>query len=130
MPVAIAAITSCTNTSNPTVMVGAALGLFAYVAGRADFSTYLFMPHIPGAGELTVVCAAVAGAGLGFLWFNAYPAEIENLLGSHPAVKDVAASVIITDAVAISAIGGMAPMCTSPSWARRRSCCRGRSRTP
>jgi phospho-N-acetylmuramoyl-pentapeptide-transferase len=60
----------------PTVMVGAALGLFAYVAGRADFSTYLFMPHIPGAGELTVVCAAIAGAGLGFLWFNAYPAEV------------------------------------------------------
>jgi phospho-N-acetylmuramoyl-pentapeptide-transferase len=60
----------------PTVMVGAALGIFAYVAGRADFSTYLFVPHIPGAGELTVVCAAVAGAGLGFLWFNAYPAEV------------------------------------------------------
>ena len=60
----------------PTVMVGAALGVFAYVTGRADFSTYLFLPHIPGAGELTVFCAAIAGAGLGFLWFNAYPAEV------------------------------------------------------
>jgi phospho-N-acetylmuramoyl-pentapeptide-transferase len=50
----------------PTVMVGAALGLFAYVAGRADFSTYLFMPHIPGAGELTVVCAAIAGPAWAF----------------------------------------------------------------
>ncbi len=60
----------------PTVMVGGALGIFAYVTGRADFSTYLFLPHIPGAGELTVFCAAIAGAGLGFLWFNAYPAEV------------------------------------------------------
>jgi phospho-N-acetylmuramoyl-pentapeptide-transferase len=60
----------------PTVMVGSALGVFAYVAGHAVFSKYLGFPHIPGAGELTVVCAAVAGAGLAFLWFNAYPAEV------------------------------------------------------
>ncbi|MDO8347674.1 MAG: phospho-N-acetylmuramoyl-pentapeptide-transferase [Rugosibacter sp.] len=60
----------------PTVLVGAALGLFAYVAGNAVFSKYLLLPHIPGAGELTVFCAALAGAGLGFLWFNAYPAEV------------------------------------------------------
>jgi phospho-N-acetylmuramoyl-pentapeptide-transferase len=60
----------------PTVLVGAALGLFAYVAGNAVFSKYLLLPHIPGAGELTVFCAAIAGAGLGFLWFNAYPAEV------------------------------------------------------
>ncbi|HTJ96978.1 MAG TPA: phospho-N-acetylmuramoyl-pentapeptide-transferase [Rhodocyclaceae bacterium] len=60
----------------PTVMVGAALGLFAYVAGNAVFSKYLLLPYIPGAGELTVFCAALAGAGLGFLWFNAYPAEV------------------------------------------------------
>lgn len=60
----------------PTVLIGAALGLFTYVAGNAVFSKYLLLPHIPGAGELTVFCAAIAGAGLGFLWFNAYPAEV------------------------------------------------------
>ena len=60
----------------PTVLVGAALGLFAYVAGNAVFAKYLVLPHVPGAGELTVFCAALAGAGLGFLWFNAYPAEV------------------------------------------------------
>jgi phospho-N-acetylmuramoyl-pentapeptide-transferase len=60
----------------PTVMVGSALGVFAYVAGHAVFSRYLGFPHIPGAGELTVLCAAMAGAGLAFLWFNAYPAEV------------------------------------------------------
>ena len=60
----------------PTVMIGAALGLFAYVAGNAVYAKYLFLPYIPGAGELTVFCGALAGAGLGFLWFNAYPAEV------------------------------------------------------
>ncbi|HEY1181391.1 MAG TPA: phospho-N-acetylmuramoyl-pentapeptide-transferase [Rhodocyclaceae bacterium] len=60
----------------PTVLVGSALGIFAYVAGNAVFSKYLLLPYIPGAGELTVFCAALAGAGLGFLWFNAYPAEV------------------------------------------------------
>ena len=60
----------------PTVLVGSALGIFAYVAGNAVFSKYLLLPYIPGAGELTVFCAAMAGAGLGFLWFNAYPAEV------------------------------------------------------
>ena len=60
----------------PTVLVGAALGIFTYVAGNAVFSKYLLLPYIPGAGELTVFCAALAGAGLGFLWFNAYPAEV------------------------------------------------------
>ena len=60
----------------PTVMVGSALGIFAYVAGNAVFSKYLLLPYIPGAGELTVFCGALAGAGLGFLWFNAYPAEV------------------------------------------------------
>ena len=60
----------------PTVMVGSALGVFAYVAGNAIYSRYLGFPLIPGAGELTVVCAALSGAGLAFLWFNAYPAEV------------------------------------------------------
>ena len=60
----------------PTVMIGAALGLFAYATGNAVFARYLLIPHIPGAGELMVFCGALAGAGLGFLWFNAYPAEV------------------------------------------------------
>ncbi len=60
----------------PTVIVGSALGVFAYVVGRADWARYLLFPHIPGAGELVVVCGAIAGAGLAFLWFNAYPAEV------------------------------------------------------
>jgi phospho-N-acetylmuramoyl-pentapeptide-transferase len=60
----------------PTVMVGSALGVFAYVAGHAVFSKYLGFPYIPGAGELTIICGALAGAGLAFLWFNAYPAEV------------------------------------------------------
>jgi phospho-N-acetylmuramoyl-pentapeptide-transferase len=60
----------------PTVLVGTALGIFAYVAGNAVYSKYLLLPFIPGAGELAVFCGALAGAGLGFLWFNAYPAEV------------------------------------------------------
>lgn len=60
----------------PTVLIGSALGIFAYVIGRADYSKYLFFPHIPGAGELLVFCAAISGAGLAFLWFNAYPAQV------------------------------------------------------
>ncbi|MGA1693299.1 MAG: phospho-N-acetylmuramoyl-pentapeptide-transferase [Burkholderiaceae bacterium] len=60
----------------PTVLVAAALGVFAYVAGHAVFSKYLLLPFIPGSGELTVFCAAMVGAGLAFLWFNAYPATV------------------------------------------------------
>jgi phospho-N-acetylmuramoyl-pentapeptide-transferase len=60
----------------PTVIIGGALGIFAYVVGRADYARYLLFPHIPGAGELVIVCAAISGAGLAFLWFNAYPAEV------------------------------------------------------
>lgn len=60
----------------PASMVGAALGVFAYVVGRADFSKYLLFPYIPGAGEVAIICAAIAGAGLAFLWFNAYPAQV------------------------------------------------------
>jgi phospho-N-acetylmuramoyl-pentapeptide-transferase len=60
----------------PSVLVGAALGVFAYVTGNAVFSKYLLIPHIPGAGELTVFCGAIAGAGLAFLWYNAYPAQV------------------------------------------------------
>ncbi|NDH31022.1 MAG: phospho-N-acetylmuramoyl-pentapeptide-transferase, partial [Betaproteobacteria bacterium] len=53
-----------------------ALGIFAYVTGHAVFAKYLLIPHVPGAGELTVFCGALAGAGLAFLWFNAYPAQV------------------------------------------------------
>ncbi|MFM9836376.1 MAG: phospho-N-acetylmuramoyl-pentapeptide-transferase [Methylophilaceae bacterium] len=60
----------------PTVMVGSALAIFSYVAGHVYFSKYLGIPYVAGAGELMVFCAAMAGAGLGFLWFNAYPAEV------------------------------------------------------
>jgi phospho-N-acetylmuramoyl-pentapeptide-transferase len=60
----------------PTVMVGSALGLFAYLTGSATYSKYLFIPHIPGAGELIIFCGAMAGAGLAFLWFNAHPAQV------------------------------------------------------
>ena len=60
----------------PTVLVAGALGIFAYASGHAVFSQYLGIPSIPGAGELAIVCAAVAGAGLGFLWFNTYPAQV------------------------------------------------------
>jgi phospho-N-acetylmuramoyl-pentapeptide-transferase len=60
----------------PASMIGAALGIFAYVIGRADFSRYLLFPFIPGAGELVIICAAIAGSGLAFLWFNAYPAQV------------------------------------------------------
>ncbi len=60
----------------PASMIGAALGIFAYVVGRADFSRYLLFPFIPGAGELVIICAAIAGSGLAFLWFNAYPAQV------------------------------------------------------
>jgi phospho-N-acetylmuramoyl-pentapeptide-transferase len=60
----------------PTVLVGTALGIIAYLTGRADFSEYLHIPYVPGSGELAVFCGAIAGAGLGFLWFNTYPAQV------------------------------------------------------
>jgi phospho-N-acetylmuramoyl-pentapeptide-transferase len=60
----------------PVVMVGSALGVFAYITGNAVYSKYLLFPHIPGTGELLVFCAAMAGAGLAFLWFNTHPAQV------------------------------------------------------
>jgi phospho-N-acetylmuramoyl-pentapeptide-transferase len=60
----------------PTVLVAGALGIFAYASGHAEFARYLGIPRIPGAGELAIVCGALAGAGLGFLWFNTYPAQV------------------------------------------------------
>jgi phospho-N-acetylmuramoyl-pentapeptide-transferase len=60
----------------PTVMVGSALGIIAYLVGNAKFALYLHIPYVPGTGELVVFCSALAGAGLGFLWFNTYPAQV------------------------------------------------------
>jgi phospho-N-acetylmuramoyl-pentapeptide-transferase len=60
----------------PTVMVGGALGIFAYVAGHVNFANYLAIPYVPGAGEIAVMSGAIVGAGLGFLWFNTYPAQV------------------------------------------------------
>jgi len=60
----------------PTVMVGSALGIIAYLTGNVNFADYLQIPYIAGSGELAVFCGAMAGAGLGFLWFNTYPAQV------------------------------------------------------
>lgn len=60
----------------PTVLVGSALGVIAYLSGHAEFSRYLHIPFIPGAGELVIFCGALGGSGLGFLWFNTYPAQV------------------------------------------------------
>jgi phospho-N-acetylmuramoyl-pentapeptide-transferase len=93
----------------PTAMIAGALGIFAYAMGRADFSSYLLMPHIPGAGELTVICAAVVGAGLGFLWFNAYPAEV--FMGDVGALALGAAlgaiAVIVRQEIVLAIMGGV-----------------------
>jgi len=60
----------------PTVMISGALGVFAYLSGHVYFSEYLNIPYIPGVGEVTIVAGALVGAGLGFLWFNAHPAQV------------------------------------------------------
>ena len=60
----------------PTVLVGSALGIIAYVTGHVEFSEYLHIPYVAGTGELVVFCGAMAGAGVGFLWFNTYPAMV------------------------------------------------------
>jgi phospho-N-acetylmuramoyl-pentapeptide-transferase len=93
----------------PTVMIGSALGLFAYVAGHAVFSKYLGFPYIPGAGELAVICGAIAGAGLAFLWFNAYPAEV--FMGDVGALALGAAlgtiAVIVRQEIVLFIMGGV-----------------------
>ncbi|HEX4044390.1 MAG TPA: phospho-N-acetylmuramoyl-pentapeptide-transferase [Gammaproteobacteria bacterium] len=60
----------------PAIMISGALGIFAYVSGNFNFANYLAIPYVPGAGEIVVFCAALVGAGLGFLWFNTYPAQV------------------------------------------------------
>jgi phospho-N-acetylmuramoyl-pentapeptide-transferase len=93
----------------PTVMVAAALGIFAYVAGHLYFSRYLGVPYVAGAGELMVFCAAMAGAGLGFLWFNAYPAEV--FMGDVGALALGAAlgivAVIVRQEIILFIMGGV-----------------------
>jgi phospho-N-acetylmuramoyl-pentapeptide-transferase len=93
----------------PTVMVASALAIFAYVAGHVEFSRYLGVPHIPGAGELAVFCAAIAGAGLSFLWFNAYPAEV--FMGDVGALALGAAlgvvAVIVRQELVLFIMGGV-----------------------
>ena len=93
----------------PTVLVGSALGIFAYVAGNAVYSKYLLMPYIPGAGEVVVFCGALAGAGLGFLWFNAYPAEV--FMGDVGALALGAAlgtiAVIVRQEIVLFIMGGV-----------------------
>lgn len=93
----------------PVVMVGSALGVFAYVTGSAVFSKYLFLPYIPGAGELLIFCAAMAGAGLAFLWFNTHPAQV--FMGDVGALALGAAlgtvAVIVRQEIVLAIMGGI-----------------------
>ena len=93
----------------PVVMVGSALGVFAYVTGSAVFSKYLFFPHIPGAGELLVFCSAMAGAGLAFLWFNTHPAQV--FMGDVGALALGASlgtiAVIVRQEIVLAIMGGI-----------------------
>ncbi|MDH5301918.1 MAG: phospho-N-acetylmuramoyl-pentapeptide-transferase [Gammaproteobacteria bacterium] len=93
----------------PTVMVGGALGIFAYASGHAQFAGYLDIPHIAGTGELAVFCAAIVGAGLGFLWFNAYPAQV--FMGDVGALALGAAlgvvSVMVNQELVLFIMGGV-----------------------
>jgi len=93
----------------PVVMVGSALGVFAYVTGSSVFSRYLLIPYIPGAGELLIFCSAVAGAGLAFLWFNTHPAQVfmgdVGALALGGALGTVA--VIVRQEIVLSIMGGI-----------------------
>jgi phospho-N-acetylmuramoyl-pentapeptide-transferase len=93
----------------PTVMVSGALAIFAYVAGNVVFAKYLGIPYIPGASELAVFCGALAGAGLAFLWFNAYPAEV--FMGDVGALALGAAlgtvAVIVRQELVLFIMGGV-----------------------
>ncbi len=93
----------------PVVMVGAVLGLFAYFTGNSVFSKYLLLPYIPGAGELLIFCAAMGGAGLAFLWFNAYPAQVfmgdVGALALGGALGTIA--VIVRQEIVLAIMGGI-----------------------
>jgi phospho-N-acetylmuramoyl-pentapeptide-transferase len=93
----------------PVVLVGASLGVFAYVTGSAVYSKYLFFPHIPGSGELMIFCGAMAGAGLAFLWFNTHPAQV--FMGDVGALALGAAlgtiAVIVRQEIVLAIMGGI-----------------------
>jgi phospho-N-acetylmuramoyl-pentapeptide-transferase len=93
----------------PTAMIAGALAVFAYAMGRADFSSYLLLPHIPGASELMIFCGAIVGAGLGFLWFNAYPAEV--FMGDVGALALGAGlgaiAIIVRQEIVLAIMGGV-----------------------
>ena len=93
----------------PTVLVGGALGLFAYVTGNVNFSEYLGIPYVSGTGEIMVFCAALAGAGLGFLWFNTYPAQV--FMGDIGALSLGAAlgavAVVVRQEIVLAIMGGV-----------------------
>jgi phospho-N-acetylmuramoyl-pentapeptide-transferase len=93
----------------PVVMVGSALGVFAYVTGSAVFSKYLLFPHIPGSGELLIFCAAMAGAGLAFLWYNTHPAQVfmgdVGALALGGALGTIA--VIVRQEIVLAIMGGI-----------------------
>jgi phospho-N-acetylmuramoyl-pentapeptide-transferase len=93
----------------PTVLVGGALGVFAYVTGNTNFSEYLGIPYVAGTGEIVVFCASLAGAGLGFLWFNTYPAQI--FMGDIGALSLGAAlgvvAVVVRQEIVLAIMGGV-----------------------
>jgi phospho-N-acetylmuramoyl-pentapeptide-transferase len=93
----------------PVVMVGSALGVFAYVTGSAVFSKYLLLPHIPGTGEVLIFCSAMAGAGLAFLWFNTHPAQVfmgdVGALALGGALGTIA--VIVRQEIVLAIMGGI-----------------------
>jgi len=93
----------------PTVLVGGALGIFGWATGNAIFSEYLGIPYVEGAGEMMVFCAAIAGAGLGFLWFNTYPAQV--FMGDIGALSLGAAlgtvAVIVRQELVLAIMGGL-----------------------
>jgi len=93
----------------PVVMVGSALGVFAYVTGSSVYSKYLIFPYIPGSGELMIFCAAMAGAGLAFLWFNTHPAQVfmgdVGALALGGALGTIA--VIVRQEIVLAIMGGI-----------------------
>ena len=113
-------IVGCSNAVNltdgldglaimPTVLVASALAIFAYASGHANFAQYLLIPFVPGSGELVVFCAAIGGAGLSFLWFNTYPAQV--FMGDVGALALGAAlgvlAVIVRQEIVLIIMGGV-----------------------
>jgi phospho-N-acetylmuramoyl-pentapeptide-transferase len=93
----------------PTVMVAGALGVFAYLTGHVTFATYLGIPYVAGIGEVTIVCGTLVGAGLGFLWFNTYPAQV--FMGDVGALSLGAAlgvvAVLVRQEIVLLIMGGV-----------------------